>query len=181
MSVLLKPKVVPGNNNFSSGPCAKRPGWSSEALSGALVGRSHRAKPAKAKIQEVSDRSRKILGIPDDYLMGIVPASDTGAVEMALWSLLGCRPVDILAWESFGEGWVTDLTKQLKLANVRTIRAPYGDLPDLSKVNFDNDVVFTWNGTTSGVCVPDGDWIPETRSGLIICDATSAVFAMNLP
>jgi phosphoserine aminotransferase len=181
MTVTAKPNARPKNPNFSSGPCAKRPGWSVEALNEALVGRSHRAKPAKARIQEVSDRSRAILGIPEDYHIGIVPASDTGAMEMAMWSMLGARGVDMLAWESFGEGWVTDAVKQLKLDDVHTLAADYGALPDLSKVNFDRDVIFTWNGTTSGVRVPNGDWIADDRAGLTFCDATSAVFAMDLP
>ena len=174
------PAVKPANPNFSSGPCSKRPGWTLEALSNALVGRSHRAKPAKQRIEHCIALTRELLEVPDTHLIGIVPASDTGAVEMALWDLLGARGVDILAWESFGEGWVTDITKQLKLENVRTIKAPYGELPDLSQVNFDNDVVFTWNGTTSGVRVPNADWIPADREGLTICDATSAAFAQNL-
>ncbi|MCB2103035.1 MAG: phosphoserine transaminase [Rhodobacterales bacterium] len=174
-----QPGIRPANPNFSSGPCAKRPGWTVEALADALVGRSHRSKPGKARLAEVIDRTRAVLGIPDDYRIGIVPASDTGAVEMALWTLLGARGVDMLAWESFGSGWVTDAVKQLKL-DVREMKAGYGELPDLSAVNFDNDVVFTWNGTTSGVRVPNGDWIAADRAGLTICDATSAVFAMDL-
>jgi phosphoserine aminotransferase len=176
-----KPTARPSNPMFSSGPCAKRPGWTVQALADALVGRSHRSKPGKAKLAEVIDRSRAILGIPKDHRIGIVPASDTGAVEMAMWSLLGARGVDLLAWESFGEGWVTDVTKQLKLQDARTFRAPYGELPDLSQVDPDRDVVFTWNGTTSGVRVPDGEWIRADREGLTICDATSAAFAMRLP
>jgi phosphoserine aminotransferase len=176
----MKPPVRPANPCFSSGPCAKRPGWSPSVLKGALVGRSHRAKVGKAKLQEVVDRSRAILGIPADYRVAIVPASDTGAVEMALWSLLGARGVDILAWESFGEGWATDVTTQLKLKDARLLRAPYGALPDLGAVDWDRDVVFTWNGTTSGARVPNGDWIRADRTGLAICDATSAVFAMDL-
>ena len=176
----MKPTQKPDRPYFSSGPCAKRPGWSLDALQGALVGRSHRAKEAKARINEVSERSRRILGLPDDFLCGIVPASDTGAVEMAMWSLLGARGVDVLAWESFGSGWVTDAVKQLKLENLRTLTADYGELPDLAEVDFNNDVVFPWNGTTSGVKVPDADWIPDDRAGLAICDATSAVFAMDL-
>lgn len=180
-STIEKPRARPANPNFSSGPCAKRPGWTVDALAGALTGRSHRAKPAKARIEEVLGLSRKVLGLPDDYLIGIVPASDTGAVEMALWSLLGPRPVDMLAWESFGSGWVTDVVKQLKLADVRVMEARYGQIPDLAAVDFSHDVVFTWNGTTSGVCVPDGDWIAADREGLVICDATSAAFAMDLP
>jgi phosphoserine aminotransferase len=181
MTVLERPAVRPNNSHFSSGPCAKRPGWTVQALADAAIGRSHRAKIGKTKLAEVLDRSRAILGIPDDYLIGIVPASDTGAVEMALWSLLGERGVDILAWESFGDGWVTDVTKQLKLPDVRALKADYGKLPDLDQVNFDRDVVLTWNGTTSGVRVPDGDWIADDRKGLVIVDATSAVFAMDIP
>jgi len=176
-----RPALRPSNPNFSSGPCAKRPGWTVQALADTPLGRSHRAKIGKAKLAEVLDRSRAILGLPDDYRIGIVPASDTGAVEMTLWSLLGERGVDMLAWESFGEGWVTDVVKQLKLADVRTIRADYGQLPDLSQVDCDRDVVMTWNGTTSGVRVPNGDWIPDDRKGLVIADATSAAFAMDLP
>ncbi|MBB6249953.1 phosphoserine transaminase [Nitrospirillum iridis] len=181
MTVPPKPESRPSNPNFSSGPCAKRPGWTLDALKGALVGRSHRSKPGKAKLQEVIDRSRALLNIPADYRIGIVPASDTGAVEMALWSLLGARGVDMVAWESFGKDWVTDVVKQLKLADARTFTAGYGKLPDLTQVDFKNDVVFTWNGTTSGVRVPNGDWIADDREGLTICDATSAAFAMDLP
>lgn len=181
MTDFQRPDVRPNNPNFSSGPCAKRPGWTVEALADTPVGRSHRAKIGKARLEEVINRTRAVLGIPDDYRIGIVPASDTGAVEMALWSLLGARGVDALAWESFGEGWVTDITKQLKLADTRVLRAGYGELPDLSQVDFDRDVVFTWNGTTAGVRVPNGDWIKSDRAGLTICDATSAVFAMDLP
>jgi len=177
-----EPLQRPANPDFSSGPCAKRPGWSPQALAGALVGRSHRSKPGKAKLAEVIDRSRAILGIPDDHRIGIVPASDTGAVEMAMWTMLGARGVDALAWESFGSGWVTDLKKQLKLDDLRVFEAAYGDLPDLAQVDTtDRDVVFTWNGTTSGVRVPDGDWIADDRKGLTICDATSAAFAIDLP
>jgi phosphoserine aminotransferase len=175
------PARRPQNPCFSSGPCAKRPGWSANALSDALVGRSHRSKPGKAKLAEVLDRSRALLGLPDDYRIGIVPASDTGAMEMVLWSMLGARGVDVLAWESFGSGWVTDITKQLRLDDVRVLKADYGDLPDLTQVEWSRDVVFTWNGTTSGVRVPDGDWIDADRDGLSICDATSAAFAMALP
>ncbi|WIJ26074.1 phosphoserine transaminase [Devosia sp. RR2S18] len=174
------PAVKPANPNFSSGPCAKRPGWTVDVLSDALVGRSHRAKPAKARIQEAIDLTRELLAVPADYRIGIVPASDTGAVEMALWSMLGARGVDMLAWESFGEGWVTDVQKQLKLDDVRVLKAPYGELPDLAQVDFSRDVVFTWNGTTSGARVPNGDWIPADRQGLTICDATSAAFAQDL-
>ena len=176
----MKPENRPNCVHFSSGPCAKRPGWSLDALSVAVLGRSHRSKIGKSRLKEVLDRSRAILGIPDDYLIGLVPASDTGAVEMALWSLLGPRPVDLLAWESFGEGWVSDVAKQLKL-EARKLIAPYGRLPDLNTVDPSHDVVFTWNGTTSGVRVPDADWISDAREGLTICDATSAAFAMELP
>jgi phosphoserine aminotransferase len=171
----------PTNPNFSSGPCAKRPGWSLEALKNAALGRSHRAKVGKQKLKLAIDLTREVLEVPADYRIGVVPASDTGAVEMALWSLLGQRPVDVLAWESFGLGWVTDIIKQLKLKDARTIQADYGKLPDLSTVDFSHDVVFTWNGTTSGVRVPNGDWIPADRQGLTICDATSAAFAQDLP
>jgi len=174
------PTVKPANPNFSSGPCAKRPGWTVEALSKALVGRSHRAKPAKARIEKAIALTRELLEVPADYLIGIVPASDTGAVEMALWSLLGERGVDVLSWESFGAGWVTDIVKQLKLKDVRTIEAPYGQLPDLAQVDTDRDVIFTWNGTTSGVRVPNADWIKADRQGLTICDATSAAFAQKM-
>lgn len=178
---MTKPAASPRNPLFSSGPCAKRPGWDVTALKDALVGRSHRSKPGKAKLKEAIDRTRAVLGVPADYKIGIVPASDTGAVEMAMWSMLGARGVDLLAWESFGEGWVTDAVKQLKLNDVRTLRADYGHLPDLSQVDKSHDVVFTWNGTTSGVRVPNGDWIADNRGGLTICDATSAAFAMDLP
>jgi phosphoserine aminotransferase len=177
----MKPLARPQNPCFSSGPCAKRPGWSLSALEKALLGRSHRSKPGKAKLNEVVDRSRAVLGIPADHKLAIVPASDTGAVEMALWSLLGARGVEVLTWENFGEGWATDVTKQLKLPDVRVHRADYGRIPDLARVDTDRDVVFTWNGTTSGVCVPNGDWIKADRKGLTICDATSAAFAMALP
>lgn len=180
MTTFNEPGVRPNNPNFSSGPCAKRPGWTVEALSNAPVGRSHRAKIGKSKLAQAIELTREVLEVPADYRIGIVPASDTGAVEMALWSLLGARGVDMLAWESFGSGWVTDVVKQLKLADVRKFEAPYGELPDLSKVDFDRDVVFTWNGTTSGVRVPNADFIPETRKGLTICDATSAAFAQKL-
>ncbi|NVP55608.1 phosphoserine transaminase [Mycoplana rhizolycopersici] len=173
------PDVRPNNTHFSSGPCSKRPGWSLEALADAPLGRSHRAKVGKAKLKQAIDLTREILHVPADYRIGIVPASDTGAVEMALWSLLGERGVDMLAWESFGAGWVTDVVKQLKL-DARKFEAAYGELPDLSAVDFDRDVVFTWNGTTSGVRVPNADFIPADRKGLTICDATSAAFAQNL-
>ena len=177
----VKPSLCPQNRCFSSGPCAKRPGWNPAVLDNALVGRSHRSKSGRARIQEVIDRSRALLGVPSDYHLGIVPASDTGAMEMALWSLLGPRGVDALAWESFGQGWVTDITKQLKLPDVRVLSAEYGQLPDLAQVDWDRDIVFTWNGTTSGVRVPNADWIADDRQGLAICDATSAVFAMEVP
>ncbi|MET3646686.1 phosphoserine transaminase [Phyllobacterium ifriqiyense] len=180
MTTLSKPAQRPANPNFSSGPCAKRPGWSLQALADAPLGRSHRAKVGKTKLKHAIDLTREILQVPADYRIGIVPASDTGAVEMALWSLLGERGVDMVAWESFGSGWVTDVVKQLKLADTRLIEAGYGALPDLSKVDFDRDVVFTWNGTTSGVRVPNGDFIPADRKGLTICDATSAAFAQRL-
>ncbi len=176
----MKPEVRPERPEFSSGPCAKPPGWNAAQLERALVGRSHRAGPSKQRLAAVIDKSKDLLGMPDDYRLGIVAASDTGAIEMALWSMLGPRPVDMLAWESFGEGWVTDVQKQLQLEEVRVHEAGYGSLPDLSQVDFDRDVVFTWNGTTSGVCVPDGDWIADDREGLVFCDATSAVFAMDL-
>ncbi len=178
---MQKPAVKPANPCFSSGPCPKRPGWTLAGLEHALVGRSHRSKPGKARLKEAIDRTRAVLGVPADYRIGIVPASDTGAVEMALWSLLGPRPVDVLAWESFGGEWVTDVTESLALPGTRVLEAAYGKLPDLAAVDFARDVVFVWNGTTSGVRVPDGEWIPANRAGLTICDATSAVFAMELP
>ncbi len=174
------PGVRPANPHFSSGPCAKRPGWSLDALKDAPLGRSHRAKVGKAKLKLAIDLTREVLGIPADYRIAVVPASDTGAVEMAMWSLLGARGVDLLAWESFGEGWVTDAVKQLRLKDARVLKAGYGDIVDLATVNFDNDVVFTWHGTTSGVRVPNADWIPADRAGLTICDATSAAFAQRL-
>jgi phosphoserine aminotransferase len=177
----ILPAVRPARPFFSSGPCAKRPGWTPEALSGALLGRSHRSKPGKAKLKDAIARTKTLLGIPADYRVGIVPASDTGAVEMALWSLLGPRPVDCFAWESFGEDWVTDTIKQLKIKDSRIIRADYGALPDLASADPKHDIVFLWNGTTSGVRVPDADWIANDREGLTICDATSAAFAMELP
>lgn len=181
MTDLPKPAVRPADPNFSSGPCAKRPGWTPAVLAQALLGRSHRSKPGKARLAEVLERSRALLGLPDDYRIGIVPASDTGAIEMAMWTLLGARGVDVLAWESFGKTWVGDITKQLKLGDVRVFEAGYGALPDLAQVDPARDVVFTWNGTTSGVRVPDGDWIAADRAGLTLCDATSAIFAMALP
>lgn len=180
MTTIAKPAVRPANPNFSSGPCAKRPGWSLQALADAPLGRSHRAKIGKTKLKEAIDLTREILGVPADYRIGIVPASDTGAVEMALWSLLGERGVDMVAWESFGSGWVTDVIKQLKLDDTRSFVAPYGELVDFAEVDFDRDVVFTWNGTTSGVRVPNADFIPANREGLTICDATSAAFAQRL-
>jgi len=174
------PAVRPAVPHFSSGPCAKRPGWSLQALTDAVLGRSHRSKIGKGKLKRAIDLTRDILQIPADYRIGIVPASDTGAVEMALWSLLGARPVTMLAWESFGEGWVTDVAKQLKLKDAKILKAGYGALPDLGKVDFTTDVVFTWNGTTSGVRVPNAGWIPADRQGLTICDATSACFAQAM-
>jgi phosphoserine aminotransferase len=174
------PGVRPVIPHFSSGPCAKRPGWSLQNLTDAALARSHRAKIGKAKLKRAIDLTREVLEIPADYRIGIVPASDTGAFEMALWSLLGARPVTMLVWESFGEGWLTDVEKQLKLKNVTVLKAPYGELPDLAKIDFASDVVFTWNGTTSGVRVPNGDWIASDRDGLTICDATSAAFAQRL-
>jgi phosphoserine aminotransferase len=181
MAIATKPGLRPANPRFSSGPCAKRPGWTLESLSGAMLGRSHRAKDPKAKLAEVIERSKAILGMPADWRLGIVPASDTGAVEMALWSMLGARGVDILAWESFSKDWATDVTKQLKLADARVISAGYGKLPDLAQVDPARDVVFVWNGTTSGVRLKNADFISANREGLAICDATSAAFAMELP
>lgn len=181
MTDVAPPDVRPANPNFSSGPCAKRPGFSLETLSGAPLGRSHRAGGPKARLADVIARSRAILGLPADWRLGIVPASDTGAMEIALWSLLGPRPVDVLAFESFSQGWATDVTHQLQLPGARVLGAPYGALPDLAAVDFAHDVVFAWNGTTSGVRVPDGAWIAPDRAGLTICDATSAAFAMELP
>ena len=179
MTEVKQPAVRPARPFFSSGPCAKRPGWTPEALKGALVGRSHRSKPGKAKLKDAIEKTRQILGIPADYRIGIVPASDTGAMEMAMWSLLGPLEIDIFAWESFGEDWVTDTVKQLKL-KAHVHKAPYGELPEL-KAAKNRDTVFLWNGTTSGVKVPSGDWIPADRDGITICDATSAAFAMDLP
>ena len=175
------PTNKPGNPNFGSGPCAKRPGWQLEALKDACLGRSHRSSAGKAKLAEAIARSKKLLELPDDYLLGIVPASDTGAIEMALWSLLGQRGVDVVAWENFGLEWVQDVVEQLRLPDARSFTAPYGGLPDLGQVDWARDVVFCWNGTTSGVRVPNGDWIADDRQGLSICDATSAVLAMRLP
>jgi len=177
---IAKPSVRPSVPHFSSGPCAKRPGWTPQALADAFTGRSHRSKPGKAKLKRAIDLTREVLRVPADYRIGIVPASDTGAVEMALWSLLGARPVTTIAWESFGEGWVSDIVKELKLKDVSKLHAGYGEIPDLSKADPASDIVFTWNGTTSGVRVPDADWISATREGLTICDATSAAFAQPL-
>ncbi len=176
----MKPAARPACTNFSSGPCAKIPGWTPNLLDTQVLGRSHRSGLGKARLKLAIDLTREVLQVPADYRIGIVPASDTGAVEMAMWSLLGERGVEMLAWESFGEGWVSDVVKQLKLGGVRKLIAPYGELPDLASVNFDNDVVFTWNGTTSGVRVADASWIPGDRKGLTICDATSAAFAQDL-
>jgi phosphoserine aminotransferase len=179
-TTVTAPDLRPNNTHFSSGPCSKRPNWSLEALSDAPLGRSHRAKIGKTKLKQAIDLTREVLEVPADYRIGIVPASDTGAVEMALWSLLGPRGVDMVAWESFGSGWVSDVVKELKLPDTRKITADYGLLPDLSTIDFDRDVVFTWNGTTSGVRVANADFIPADRKGLTICDATSAAFAQNL-
>src|SRR5216683_7080946 len=175
-----KPASRPNVPHFSSGPCAKRPGWNAQNLKDAALGRSHRAKIGKAKLKLAIELTREVLEIPAGYRIGIVPASDTGAVEMALWSMLGARPVSVLAWESFGEGWVTDVVKQLKLKDVTLIQADYGELPDLDQIDSATDVIFTWNGTTSGVRVPDAHWIAVDRQGLAICDATSAAFAQRL-
>jgi phosphoserine aminotransferase len=176
----MKPGTRPNCANFSSGPCAKFPGWTPQLLSNAVTGRSHRSSLGKKRLKKAIDLTREVLGVPADYKIGIVPASDTGAVEMAMWSLLGARGVDMVAWESFGEGWVSDVVKQLKLKDARKIIAGYGELPDLAQINFANDVVFTWNGTTSGVRVPNADWIPASREGLTICDATSSAFAQHM-
>ena len=181
MTSIAKPELRPANPNFSSGPCAKRPGYSLQALENAVLGRSHRSKPGKARLAEAIDKTRAILGVPDDYRIGIVPASDTGAYEMAMWTMLGARGLDILGWESFGKGWITDAVKQLKLDDIRVMEADYGELPDLSQTAPARDIAFTWNGTTSGVRVPNGDWISDAREGLTLCDATSAAFAMQLP
>ena len=175
-----KPNIKPSNPNFSSGPCAKRPGWNISALKDSPIGRSHRSKECKEKLNEAIIKSKQLLKLPDNYLLGIMPGSNTGSLEAALWSLLGIKGVDILAWENFGKDWVTDVVEQLKIKNVNKHIADYGKLPDLSKVNFDNDVIFTWNGTTSGVRVPNANWIPEDRKGLTICDATSGIFAMKM-
>jgi phosphoserine aminotransferase len=181
MTTASKPAQRPATILFSSGPCAKRPGWSPQKLENAFLGRSHRAKEGKARLKLAIDKTKALLGLPPGYLCAIVPASDTGAFEMAMWTMLGQRGVDVLAWESFGEGWVTDATKQLKLKDLRSLKADYGKLPDLSQVDFKRDVLFTWNGTTSGVRVPNGDWIAADREGLTFVDATSAVFAQQIP
>ena len=181
MTILTKPEMYPANPDFSSGPCAKRPGYDLTHLNNAILGRSHRSKPGKSRLLEAITRTRDVLNVPEGWHIGIVPASDTGAYEMAMWSLLGERGLDILGWESFGKGWISDAVKQLKLDDIRVMEAAYGDLPDLSEVDFSRDVAFTWNGTTSGVKVPNGDWIADDRTGLTLCDATSAAFAMDLP
>ncbi len=175
-----RPDRKPANPNFSSGPCAKRPGWTPQALQNALTGRSHRSKEGKARLKLAIDKTRSILGIPTDYRIGIMPASDTGAFEAAMWSMLGARGIDVLSWESFGSGWAADVLKELKLKDVRDLKAPYGELPDLTQVDFARDVIFTWNGTTSGVRVPDGKWISSDRQGLTFVDATSAAFAQKI-
>ena len=177
---LNKPNNKPSDPNFSSGPCAKRPGWNINLLNKSNTGRSHRSSECKKKINDIIIKSKKILSIPENYYLGVMPASDTGALEASLWSLLGYLDVDVLAWENFGKDWVKDILEQLKINNVNCHVSDYGEIPDLTKINFDNDVVFTWNGTTSGVCVPNADWIPNKRNGLTICDATSAVFAMEM-
>ena len=175
-----KPNIKPKNPNFSSGPCSKRPGWDISVLKNSQTGRSHRSKECKKKLKEVIVKSKKILKLPDSYNLAIMPGSNTGALEAAMWSLLGYKGVDVLAWENFGNDWAIDILKQLKIGNVNNHKADYGKLPDLNKVNFNNDVIFVWNGTTSGVCVPDAKWIPDNREGLTICDATSAIFAMDI-
>ena len=180
MTIIAKPAVRPNNPRFSCGPCTKHPGWSLDRLGGALLGRNHRQPETRERLALALARTRQLLELPADYRAAIVPASDTGAVEMALWSLLGPRGVDVLAWEAFGREWVVDIVEQLKLPDTRALLAPYGDLPDLGQVDFDRDVVFAWNGTTSGVRVPNADWIPADRNGLTICDATSAVFAQAI-
>ncbi|TYK67037.1 phosphoserine transaminase [Colwellia echini] len=176
----MKPNTKPANPNFSSGPCTKRPGYSLAALNTDSLGRSHRSSLGKERLEKAITETARLLNLPDGYKVGIVPGSDTGAMEMAMWSLLGQRPVDVFAWESFGSGWGTDVAKQLKLENARTFTGAYGELPDFSQANPDNDTIFTWNGTTSGVKVENADWISDERTGLTICDATSAVFAMEL-
>lgn len=178
---VARPQLKPANGNFSSGPCAKRPGYDVSALQLDTLGRSHRSALGKAVLGRVCSKTAELLGLPEGYRVGVVPASDTGAFEMAMWSMLGPRPVDVFSWESFGQGWGSDIAKQLKLPNVRNFNTPYGELPDLSQADSQHDIIFTWNGTTSGVKVPDGDWISAEREGLTFCDATSAVFAMELP
>jgi phosphoserine aminotransferase len=178
---MQKPQIKPANPCFSSGPCPKRPGWEVDALNDALIGRSHRSKPGKARLKQAIDETRAVLGVPDEYRIGIVAGSDTGAVEMALWGMLGARGVDVMAWESFGREWVTDVIDVLQIDDARTFLAPYGELPDLAQADFERDVIFVWNGTTSGVRLPHGEWIADERGGLTICDATSAAFAMELP
>ncbi|MDA8654889.1 phosphoserine transaminase [Alphaproteobacteria bacterium] len=180
MTTITPPAVRPLNSNFSSGPCAKRPGWNLQNLNDAVLGRSHRSRPGKEKLAQAISLTRDLLQVPDDYRIGIVPGSDTGAFEMAMWSMMGARGLDILGWESFGGDWINDAVKQLKLEDVRAMKSDYGQLPDLSAVDFTRDVAFTWNGTTSGVCVENADWIASDREGLTFCDATSAAFAMNL-
>ena len=181
MNIVEFPSVKPNNPNFSSGPCSKRPGYQLESLDVETLGRSHRSSVGKSALRSVCDETKRILGLPDDYLVGVVPASDTGAFEMAMWSMLGARDIDVFCWESFGRGWLNDIVNDLKLQNVKRYESDYGLLPDLSLANGENDIVFTWNGTTSGVKVPNGDWIPNDRQGLTFCDATSAVFAMEMP
>ena len=181
MTTSARPARRPVNRNFSSGPCAKRPGWSLQTLDAAFLGRSHRAKEGKARLKRAIEETKALLGLPAGYVCAIVPASDTGAFEMAMWSMLGERGVDVLAWESFGEGWVTDATRHLKLKDLRVLKGAYGTLPDLGQVDFSRDVLFTWNGTTAGVRVPNGDWIAADRTGLTFADATSAVFAQDIP
>ena len=175
------PSSKPNNPNFSSGPCSKRPGYNLASLDIQTLGRSHRSAAGKSALSAVCDETKRLLGLPNDYLVGVVPASDTGAFEMAMWSMLGARDVDVFSWESFGKGWLNDIVNDLKLENVNRYEADYGLLPDLSLASGKNDIVFTWNGTTSGVRVPDGEWIPDDRQGLTLCDATSAVFAMEMP
>jgi phosphoserine aminotransferase len=181
MSFIAKPTEKPANPNFSSGPCAKRPGYDVSKLDLSVLGRSHRAKVGKDALKRACLDTARILGLPEGYRVAVVPASDTGAIEMAMWSMLGERPVDVLYWESFGQGWASDINQQLKLDNVRTLSADYGELVDLSQVDASHDVIFTWNGTTSGVKVPNGDWIDDNRTGLTFCDATSAIFAQEMP
>ena len=181
MNIVEYPSVKPNNPNFSSGPCSKRPGYQLESLDVETLGRSHRSSVGKSALRSVCDETKRLLGLPDDYLVGVVPASDTGAFEMAMWSMLGARDIDVFCWESFGKGWLNDIVNDLKLKSVNRYEADYGLLPDLSLANGENDIVFTWNGTTSGVKVPNGDWIPQDREGLTFCDATSAVFAMEMP